>query len=87
MWCREATEVWYELLLEACGGIWRGGGEGGSGDAAASWGEGAWIMSRVPSPLMGIPVSVVIVTGKDGASEDGERGTYSSEREWERVSL
>jgi len=30
---------------------------------------------------MGILVSVVIATGKDGASGDGEQGTYSSEGE------
>ena len=69
------------------GGIWRGVGEGGSGDAGASWGEGAWMMSGVPSPLMGMPVSVVIATGKDGALGDSERGAYSSKGERERVSL
>jgi len=39
------------------------------------------MISGVPSPLMGILVSVVIATGKDGASGDGEQGTYSSEGE------
>ena len=63
------------------GGIWRGAGEGGSGDTGASWGEGARMMSGVPSPLTGTPVSVVIAIGKDGASGDGERGTYSSKGE------
>jgi len=39
------------------------------------------MISGVPSPLMGIPVSVVIAIGKDEASGVGERGTYSSEGE------
>ena len=39
------------------------------------------MISGVSSPLTGILVSVVIVTGKDGALGDGERGTYSSEGE------
>jgi len=72
---------WYESLLVVRGRTWRGGGEGGNGDAAASWGEGAWMISGVPSLLRGIPVSVVIVTGKDGASGDGKRGAYSSKGE------
>jgi len=79
--------AWYELLLGACGGIWREGGEGGSGDATASWGESAWMISRVPSLLMGMPVSVVTLTGKDGVLGDGERGVYLSEGEQERASL
>jgi len=69
------------------GRTWRGGGEGGSGDVGASWGEGAWMMSGVPSPLTGMLVSVVITIGKDGASGDGEREAYSSEGEQEWVSL
>ena len=39
------------------------------------------MISGVPSPLTGIPASVVIAIGKDGALGDGERGTYSSEGE------
>jgi len=64
--------AWYELLLEVLGGTWRGGGEGDSGDAGVSWGEGAWTISGVASPLMGMLVLVVIWIGKDGASGDGE---------------
>ena len=75
--------MWYESLLGAHGGIWRGGGEGGNGDAAVSWGEGAWTICGVPNLLIGMPVSVVIVTGKDGVLGDGERGAYSSEGEQE----
>ena len=73
--------MWYESLLGARGGIWRGGGEGGNGDAAVSWGEGVWTICGVPNLLIGMPVSVVIVTGKDGVLGDGEREAYSSERE------
>jgi len=78
---------WYELLPKVRGGTWRGGGEEGSGDAGASWGEGAWMISGVASPLTGTPVLVVIWTGKDGALGDSERGTYLSKGERERVSL
>ena len=73
--------MWYESPLWVRGGTGRGGGEEGNGDAGASWGEGAWMISGVPSPLTGIPVSVVIAIGKDGVSGDGERGMYSSEGE------
>jgi len=79
--------MWYKSPRTVRGGIWRGGGEEGNGDGGASWGEGAWTISGVPSPLTGIPVSVVIAIGKDGASGDGERGAYSSEGEREQVSL
>ena len=34
-----------------------------------------------------MPVSVVIATGKDGVSGDGERGAYSSEGEQEWASF
>jgi len=79
--------AWYESKLGAHSGIWRGEGEGGSGDAAASWGKGVCTICGVLSPLRGMSVLTASGTGKDRALGDGEWGAYLSEgeREWDSL--